>query len=235
LYRTGDLARYRAEGVIEYAGRIDHQVKIRGFRIELGEIEARLQAQVSVREVIVLALDGQLAAYLVPKDSGADQQTLREELKAELKAHLPDYMVPTHFVVLDAMPLTGNGKLDRKALPKPDASQLQTSYVAPQSELEQQLAAIWADVLKVERVGLHDNFFELGGHSLVAVQVLVRVREQLQHEVSLKELFEQPCVAGLVAVIEQKNGKSDPALDELTKSLEALKRLSAEEIDNLIA
>ncbi|WP_117148236.1 phosphopantetheine-binding protein, partial [Pseudomonas cichorii] len=103
------------------------------------------------------------------------------------------------------------------------------------SELEQQLAAIWADVLKVERVGLNDNFFELGGHSLVAVQVLVRVREQLQHEVSLKELFEQPCVAGLVAVIQQKNGKSDPALDELTKSLEALKRLSAEEIDNLIA
>ncbi|MBX8613199.1 AMP-binding protein, partial [Pseudomonas cichorii] len=235
LYRTGDLARYRAEGVIEYAGRIDHQVKIRGFRIELGEIEARLQAQVSVREVIVLALDGQLAAYLVPQDSGADQQTLREALKAELKAHLPDYMVPTHFVMLDAMPLTGNGKLDRKALPKPDASQLQNSYVAPQSELEQQLAAIWADVLKVERVGLHDNFFELGGHSLVAVQMLVRVREQLQHEVSLKELFEQPCVAGLVAVIEQKNGKSDPALDELTKSLEALKRLSAEEIDNLIA
>ncbi|MBX8487966.1 non-ribosomal peptide synthetase [Pseudomonas cichorii] len=235
LYRTGDLARYRAEGVIEYAGRIDHQVKIRGFRIELGEIEARLQAQASVREVIVLALDGQLAAYLVLQDLNVDPQTLREELKAELKAHLPDYMVPTHFVVLDAMPLTGNGKLDRKALPKPDASQLQSRYVEPQSELEQQLAAIWADVLKVERVGLNDNFFELGGHSLVAVQVLVRVREQLQHEVSLKELFEQPCVAGLVAVIEQKNGKSDPALDELTKSLEALKRLSAEEIDNLIA
>ncbi|MBX8580725.1 amino acid adenylation domain-containing protein [Pseudomonas cichorii] len=235
LYRTGDLARYRSEGVIEYAGRIDHQVKIRGFRIELGEIEARLQAQASVREVIVLALDGQLAAYLVPQDSGIDHQVLREQLKAELKAHLPDYMVPTHFVVLDAMPLTGNGKLDRKALPKPDASQLQNSYVAPQSELEQQLAVIWADVLKVERVGLNDNFFELGGHSLVAVQMLVRVREQLQHEVSLKELFEQPCVAGLVAVIEQKNGKSDHAQDELTKSLEALKRLSAEEIDNLIA
>ncbi|MBX8519926.1 amino acid adenylation domain-containing protein [Pseudomonas cichorii] len=196
LYRTGDLARYRAEGVIEYAGRIDHQVKIRGFRIELGEIEARLQAQASVREVIVLALDGQLVAYLVPQDVGADHQTLREELKAELKAHLPDYMVPTHFVVLDAMPLTGNGKLDRKALPKPDASQLQNSYVAPQSELEQQLAAIWADVLKVERVGLNDNFFELGGHSLLATQVISRIRQQLNLELSLRNLFEARDLAG---------------------------------------
>ncbi|MCV4281991.1 non-ribosomal peptide synthetase [Pseudomonas capsici] len=203
LYRTGDLARYRAEGVIEYAGRIDHQVKIRGFRIELGEIEARLQAQASVREVIVLALDGQLAAYLVPQDSGADQQTLREELKAELKAHLPDYMVPTHFVMLDAMPLTGNGKLDRKALPKPDASQLQTSYVAPQSELEQQLATIWADVLKVERVGLHDNFFELGGHSLLATQVISRIRQQLNLELSLRNLFEAQNLAGFAQTAAQ--------------------------------
>ncbi|MHA6562165.1 AMP-binding enzyme, partial [Pseudomonas alliivorans] len=117
LYRTGDLARYRSAGVIEYAGRIDHQVKIRGFRIELGEIEARLQAHAQVREVIVLALEDQLVAYLVPTDPAQDPHTLRETLKNELKAHLPDYMVPTHFVLLDAMPLTANGKLDRKALP----------------------------------------------------------------------------------------------------------------------
>ncbi|WP_238381513.1 AMP-binding enzyme, partial [Pseudomonas viridiflava] len=110
LYRTGDLARYRAAGVIEYAGRIDHQVKIRGHRIELGEIEARLQAQAEVREVIVLALDGQLVAYMVPGDPAQDPHTLREVLKGELRAHLPDYMVPTHFVLLDAMPLTANGK-----------------------------------------------------------------------------------------------------------------------------
>ncbi|KTC08996.1 hypothetical protein AO390_13490, partial [Pseudomonas marginalis ICMP 11289] len=283
LYRTGDLARYRAAGVIEYAGRIDHQVKIRGHRIELGEIEARLQAQAQVREVIVLALGGQLVAYLVPGDPAQDPQTLRETLKAELKAHLPDYMVPTHFVLLDAMPLTPNGKLDRKALPAPDATQLQAQYVAPEGELEQQLAAIWADVLKVDQVGRPngkldrkalpapdatqlqaqyvapegeleqqlaaiwadvlkvdqvgrtDNFFELGGHSLVAVQMLVRVREQLKHEVSLKDLFERPVLADFCATIQQKNGESDHAQDELTKSLEALKRLSAEEIDNLLA
>ncbi|WP_412770035.1 AMP-binding enzyme, partial [Pseudomonas savastanoi] len=137
----------RAAGVIEYAGRIDHQVKIRGFRIELGEIEARLQAHPTVREVIVLAVDGQLAAYLVPAEPDQDQQSLREALKTELRAHLPDYMVPTHFIVLDKMPLTANGKLDRKALPAPDASRLQAAYIAPQGELEQQLAAIWADVL----------------------------------------------------------------------------------------
>ncbi|WP_163021253.1 phosphopantetheine-binding protein, partial [Pseudomonas viridiflava] len=235
LYRTGDLARYRATGIIEYAGRIDHQVKIRGHRIELGEIEARLQAQAQVREVSVLALDGQLMAYLVPGDPAQDPHTLRETLKAELKAHLPDYMVPTHFVLLDAMPLTANGKLDRKALPAPDATQLQAQYVAPEGELEQQLAAIWADVLKVDQVGRTDNFFELGGHSLVAVQMLVRVREQLQHEVSLKDLFERPVLADFCATIQQKNGESDHAQDELTKSLEALKRLSAEEIDNLLA
>ncbi|AAZ34484.1 non-ribosomal peptide synthetase [Pseudomonas savastanoi pv. phaseolicola] len=235
LYRTGDLARYRAAGVIEYAGRIDHQVKIRGFRIELGEIEARLQAHPTVREVIVLAVDGQLAAYLVPAQPDQDQQSLRETLKTELRAHLPDYMVPTHFIVLDKMPLTANGKLDRKALPAPDASRLQAAYIAPQGELEQQLAAIWADVLKVEQVGRSDNFFELGGHSLLAVQMLVRVREQLQREVGLKDLFEQPVLADFCATLHEKNGESDHALDELTKSLEALKRLSAEEIDNLIA
>ncbi|MBA1231550.1 amino acid adenylation domain-containing protein [Pseudomonas viridiflava] len=235
LYRTGDLARYRASGVIEYAGRIDHQVKIRGFRIELGEIEARLQAQAHVREVTVLALEDQLVAYLVPTDPEQDPQTLREALKIELKTHLPDYMVPSHFVLLDRLPLTANGKLDRKALPVPDASQLQAHYVAPQGELEQQLAAIWAHVLKVEQVGRTDNFFELGGHSLLAVQMLVHVREQLQHEVSLKDLFERPTLADFSTTLERKNGESDHAQDELTKSLEALKRLSAEDIDKLLA
>ncbi|RML99205.1 Pyoverdine sidechain peptide synthetase II, D-Asp-L-Thr component, partial [Pseudomonas amygdali pv. eriobotryae] len=133
------------------------------------------------------------------------------------------------------MPLTANGKLDRKALPAPDASQLQATYIAPQGDLEQQLASIWAYVLKVEQVGRSDNFFELGGHSLLAVQMLVRVREQLQREVGLKDLFEQPVLADFCATLHEKNGESDHALDELTKSLEALKRLSAEEIDNLIA
>ncbi|WP_044390140.1 non-ribosomal peptide synthetase [Pseudomonas syringae group genomosp. 3] len=235
LYRTGDLARYKTAGTIEYAGRIDHQVKIRGFRIELGEIEARLQAHSAVREVIVLAVDGQLAAYLLPAQPDQNKQALRETLKTELRANLPDYMVPTHLIFLDKLPLTANGKLDRKALPAPDAGQLQAAYVAPQGELEEQLASVWSAVLKVEQVGRSDNFFELGGHSLLAVQMLVRVREQLQREVGLKDLFEQPVLADFCAALQEKNGESDHALDELTKSLEALKRLSAEEIDNLIA
>ncbi|RRV07251.1 amino acid adenylation domain-containing protein [Pseudomonas sp. v388] len=254
LYRTGDLARYRGDGVIEYAGRIDHQVKIRGFRIELGEIEARLKTHPEVREAKVLALNGQLVAYAIPCGSGlvreeaststttvspGDQSSrtspLPQRLKAHLKTTLPDYMIPTHLILLDEFPLTGNGKLDHKALPAPDASQLQRQYTAPQTELQRQLAAIWAEVLKVERVGLDDNFFELGGHSLLAVQMLARLREQLQHEVGLRDLFEQPSLAAFCAAVEKKTGKSDLAQDELTKSLEALKRLSAEEIDNLIA
>jgi amino acid adenylation domain-containing protein/non-ribosomal peptide synthase protein (TIGR01720 family) len=238
LYRTGDLARYRGDGLIDYAGRIDHQVKIRGFRIELGEIEARLKAHPEVREAVVLALDGQLVAYFCgsgPGGSGVDPQIWRDQLKTYLKQSLPDYMVPAHLILLDELPLTGNGKLDRKALPAPDASQSRVRYVAPQTELQRQLAAIWAEVLKVEQVGLDDNFFELGGHSLLAVQMLARVREQLQHEVSLKDLFERASLAAFSETVGQKTGESGLAQDELTKSLEALKRLSAEEIDNLIA
>ncbi|MFH7375344.1 amino acid adenylation domain-containing protein, partial [Pseudomonas syringae pv. tagetis] len=210
LYRTGDLARYRSAGVVEYAGRIDHQVKIRGFRIELGEIEARLQAHPTVREVIVLALDGQLAAYLVPTEPDQDQQTLRETLKTGLRANLPEYMVPTHFIVLDKMPLTANGKLDRKALPAPDASQLQTTYIAPQGELEQQLAAIWADVLKIEQVGRADNFFELGGHSLLATQVISRIRQQLAVELSLRDLFEARDLAAFAHAAGEGQGNDVP-------------------------
>ncbi|MCF5709421.1 amino acid adenylation domain-containing protein [Pseudomonas syringae] len=206
LYRTGDLARYRAPGVIEYEGRIDDQVKIRGFRIELGEIEARLQAQAHVREVTVLALEDQLVAYLVPTDPEQGPQTLREALKTELKTHLPDYMVPSHFVLLDRLPLTANGKLDRKALAAPDASQLQAHYVAPQGELEQQLAAIWGHVLKVEQVGRTDNFFELGGHSLLATQVMSRIRQQLSVELSLRDLFE----AADLAAFAQSAGEGEP-------------------------
>ncbi|WP_259642358.1 condensation domain-containing protein, partial [Pseudomonas savastanoi] len=218
LYRTGDLARYRAAGVVEYAGRIDHQVKIRGFRIELGEIEARLQAHPAVREVIVLAVDGQLAAYLVPAQPDQDQQSLREALKTELRAHLPDYMVPTHFIVLDKMPLTANGKLDRKALPAPDASQLQAAYIAPQGELEQQLAAIWADVLKVEQVGRSDNFFELGGHSLLATQVISRIRQQLDVELSLRDLFEARDLAAFAQAAGNGHGNAAPRFIKADRS-----------------
>ncbi|WP_422404059.1 amino acid adenylation domain-containing protein, partial [Pseudomonas sp. GZD-209] len=203
LYRTGDLARNRADGVIEYIGRIDHQVKIRGFRIELGEIEARLQQQVAVRDALVLAEDGQLVAYVVPREAAALAQAgaLRDSLRAALKGQLPDYMVPTHLLFLPTWPLTANGKLDRRALPKPDASVLQQDYVAPQSELEQAIAAIWQDVLKLERVGLDDNFFELGGDSIVSIQVVSRAR-QAGIRFTPKALFQQQTVRGLAQVAE---------------------------------
>ncbi|MDG9931370.1 MULTISPECIES: phosphopantetheine-binding protein, partial [unclassified Pseudomonas] len=213
LYRTGDLTRYRADGVIEYVGRIDHQVKIRGFRIELGEIEACLLEQAAVREAVVLAQDTasgpQLVAYVVPRDS--EHGALRDEIRANLKASLPGYMVPAHLLFLDQLPLTPNGKLDRKALPKPDASQSQQSYAAPRTEREQLVAAIWAEVLKVERVGLTDHFFELGGHSLLATQVISRVRQALALELPLRELFEAPTLAAFVQRIDGAVGNGAPA------------------------
>ncbi|MBI6852860.1 non-ribosomal peptide synthetase [Pseudomonas cichorii] len=211
LYRTGDLARRRADGVLEYVGRVDHQVKIRGYRIELGEIETRLQEHEAIRESVVLDIDGPLgkvlAAYLVPRAPAQATDVLRDELKNHLKTSLPDYMVPSHLVMLEAMPLTPNGKLDRKALPRPDVTQVQNDYVAPQSELEQQLATIWADVLKVERVGITDNFFELGGHSLLATQVVTRAQKLLQRNVPLRAMFEFNTIQGLAGHLEGLGGQ----------------------------
>ncbi|GAA0268070.1 non-ribosomal peptide synthetase [Pseudomonas rhodesiae] len=233
LYRTGDLARYREDGVIEYAGRIDHQVKLRGLRIELGEIEARLLEHEQVREAAVLAVDGKyLVGYLVLHHAHDDW---REVLGAHLAEHLPDYMVPAQWVLLEQMPLSPNGKLDRKALPKADASLMAREYVAPQSELEQQVAAIWAEVLHVQRVGLHDNFFELGGHSLLATQVVVRLRERLHAEFDVKSIFTAPTLADFSAYVAAQQTNNSPVQDALAKSLEALKRLSAEDLDKLIS
>ncbi|MGI0596390.1 pyoverdine non-ribosomal peptide synthetase PvdD [Pseudomonas aeruginosa] len=206
LYRTGDLARFQADGNIEYIGRIDHQVKVRGFRIELGEIEAALAGLAGVRDAVVLAHDGvggtQLVGYVVA-DSAEDAERLRESLRESLKRHLPDYMVPAHLMLLERMPLTVNGKLDRQALPQPDASLSQQAYRAPGSELEQRIAAIWAEILGVERVGLDDNFFELGGHSLLATRVISRVRQEQQLDASLKALFERPVLEAFAQGLER--------------------------------
>ncbi|MBK5406978.1 non-ribosomal peptide synthetase [Pseudomonas sp. TH34] len=200
LYRTGDLVRQRADGLVEYLGRIDHQVKIRGFRIELGEIETRLLEHEAVREAVVLALDSpsgkQLVAYLV---SDEEHGALRESLKAHLKAQLPDYMVPAHLIVLDSMPLTANGKLDRRALPQPDPEANRQQYVAPRNELEQTLAAIWCAVLNVQQVGLDDNFFEMGGDSILSIQVVSRARQAGIH-FSPRDLFQHQTVQTLAAV-----------------------------------
>ena len=202
MYRTGDLGRWRADGAIEYLGRNDFQVKIRGLRIELGEIEARLAALPQVREVVVVAReegagDRRLVAYWVSRE-GLPEQDVPDvaQLRDHLKAELPEYMVPSAYVRLGAMPLTPNGKVDRKALPVPDADALVAqAYEAPQTPTEEMLAFIWQELLGVERVGRNDNFFDLGGHSLLAVQLLARIRRELGQEVALRTLFEAPTVA----------------------------------------
>ncbi|HYH81956.1 MAG TPA: amino acid adenylation domain-containing protein, partial [Longimicrobium sp.] len=196
LYRTGDLARWLAEGAIEYLGRNDHQVKVRGFRIELGEIEARLADHAAVRETVVVARedvpgDPRLVAYYV-----AAEALEAEALRAHLLERLPEHMVPAAYVHLAAMPLSANGKVDRKALPAPDGGAFSTrGYEAPEGAAEEALAGIWAEMLGVERVGRRDNFFELGGHSLRAVQVVSRVRQALGVEVALGDLFVRPVLA----------------------------------------
>ncbi|MHC8345115.1 non-ribosomal peptide synthase/polyketide synthase [Pseudomonas sp. RT6P73] len=208
FYRTGDLTRYQADGNLQYVGRIDHQVKVRGFRIELGEIEARLLQQDAVRELAVLAQDGasgqQLVAYIVPtvvtRDAEA-QARLSEVLKAALREHLPEYMVPAHLLFLDALPLTPNGKLDRKTLPKPDAALVQQTYLAPGNEIEQQLCEIWQGVLGVERVGVTDNFFALGGDSIISIQVVSRAR-QAGLRLTPKDLFQFQTIQGLARVVQ---------------------------------
>ncbi|WP_456017385.1 non-ribosomal peptide synthase/polyketide synthase, partial [Pseudomonas fluorescens] len=210
LYRTGDLARYRPDGVVEYIGRVDHQVKVRGFRIELGEIEACLRENAAVREAVVLADNDRLIAYLVTF-APEQQASLREQYKVDLRARLPDYMVPAHLIFLETLPLTPNGKLDRKALPKADAELLLKAHVAPVSPREQQVAAIWADVLEVPQVGLDDHFFELGGHSLLATRVVSRVRQVVALEVALKTLFEQPVLGDFVRALGEE-GVTAPAL-----------------------
>jgi len=199
MYRTGDLARWRADGVLEYLGRIDHQVKIRGFRIELGEIESRLLGQPGVREAVVIARDAGQVKQLVGYVTGPLLSEQGSDLRAALLEELPDYMVPAQIVPLERMPLTPNGKLDRKALPEPDFSLLQKTYRAPQSEREQTLAVIWCAVLGLERVGLEDNFFELGGDSIVSIQVVSRARAA-GLQLSPKDLFQHQTLQALARV-----------------------------------
>ncbi|MGU2525158.1 amino acid adenylation domain-containing protein, partial [Pseudomonas aeruginosa] len=220
LYRSGDLTRGRADGVVDYLGRVDHQVKIRGFRIELGEIEARLREQAAVREAVVVAQAGasgqQLVGYVVPQDpalvedAGA-QAACRDALRKALKERLPEYMLPAHLLFLACMPLTPNGKLDRKGLPKPSADQQQRDYQAPRSEVERQLATIWAEVLKLEQVGLADNFFEIGGDSIISLQVVSRAR-QLGIHFTPKMLFEAQTIGALAPLAE--SGTQVLAIDQ---------------------
>ncbi|HEX5725518.1 MAG TPA: amino acid adenylation domain-containing protein, partial [Longimicrobiaceae bacterium] len=200
LYRTGDRVRWSASGHLEFLGRTDFQVKVRGFRIELGEIEAALLEHDGVRESAVLvredAGEKRVVAYVVG-DVEADA------LRVHVRQSLPEYMVPSAFVFLDALPLTPNGKLDRKALPAPELAPAEEKYVAPRTPVEEVLAGIWTEVLRLERVGANDNFFELGGHSLLATRVVSRVRELFGVELPLRALFEGPTVAELAGRVEE--------------------------------
>ena len=232
MYRTGDRVRYRADGVLEYLGRADFQVKVRGFRIELGEIESVLRQHPAVRDTVLLAReDGPsgkwLVAYVVPisprppgeeppvvqrggkapRGEGAEPPGLKpEELRTWLKQKLPEYMVPSAFVVLETLPLTSNGKVDRKALPAPEGGEGRAGYVAPRTALEEVVAGIWASLLGARRVGAEDHFFELGGHSLLATQVASRLREVLKVELPVRALFESPTVAELARRLEAMSG-----------------------------
>ena len=201
LYRTGDLVRYLPDGNLEFIGRADEQVKVRGFRIELGEIESVLSAHAAVREVVVIASeDGagnkQLVAYVV-----SDESIDSNELRAYLKERLPEYMVPSAFVTLAEMPLTPNGKVDRRALPKPERSG-GDEYVEARTPVEEVLVGIWEQLLKLERVGVHENFFELGGHSLLATQVNSRIRVTFHVDLPLHAIFEFPTIAELATRID---------------------------------
>jgi natural product biosynthesis luciferase-like monooxygenase protein len=201
MYRTGDLARFREDGVVEFLGRADFQVKIRGYRIELGEIETALGGHPAVREGVVVARedtpgDQRLVGYIVPKDAAPDVAELRESLRAKL----PEYMVPAHIVVLERMPLTPNGKVDRKQLPAPDAGaghSAKAEFVAPAGELEEQIAAAWRETLGLQKVGIQDNFFDLGGHSLLVVRLHRRLQGTLPKPVSLTDLYRFPTIGSL--------------------------------------
>ena len=209
LYKTGDLVRYLPDGNIEFLGRIDNQVKIRGFRIELGEIETVLVTHPQVSEAVAIDSDDipgskRLVAYVVTRS----KSEIKSQLRSFLKQKLPDYMIPSAFVVLDALPLTPNGKVDRRGLPKPDQTRpdVEANYVAPQTEVERTIAAVWQEVLHLENIGIHDNFFQIGGHSLLATQIISRLSQVFQINLSVLTLFEAPTIASFAEYCEIVQG-----------------------------
>jgi amino acid adenylation domain-containing protein len=212
LYKTGDLARYRNDGILEYLGRVDNQVKVRGYRIELGEIEATLASDPRVKSCAVLVREDepgnkQLVGYVVPR--GGSSPTA-EDLREFVKQKLPEYMAPAHFVFLDSIPLTQNGKVDRKALPAPSQGDTSTDreFVAPRTDTEKALAEIWAKLLKVDRIGIHDDFFDLGGHSLMAMKAVSQIGEMFEVNLPLAVLLEAPTIAELAKKLGTGEDKS---------------------------
>ncbi len=221
VYRTGDLVRLRDDGVIEYIGRNDFQVKVRGLRIELGEIEAVLNQYPGVRQSVVLARedrknDQRLVAYLVTGDGTSPESS---NLRDHLRAYLPDYMVPQHFVTLPVLPLTSSGKVDRKALPAPDLGGVDESkLVLPENPIEEQLVALWSEILGLEKVGVTSDFFELGGHSLLGTQMFARIKHIFSINIGLRKLFEAPTIRQLAAVIQQETQSGQLQLKMLPRA-----------------
>ncbi len=226
IYKTGDLGRWLSNGNIEFLGRIDHQMKIRGFRVELGEIETFLSQHPNVRENIVIVHQEepgnlQLVAYVVAKTELVPSIS---ELRNFLKEKLPDHMLPSTFVILDNLPIAPSGKVDRKALPKPDNLRpiLETAYVLPRNEMEHTIADIWQKVLKVEKVGIQDNFFDLGGHSLNVLQVYSKLRELFKPDLAITDLFKYPTISSIARYLNQEEDDSfENQSDKLNEQLEA--------------
>jgi acyl carrier protein len=238
LYRTGDLARYLPDGNIEFLGRIDTQVKIRDYRIELGEIEAVLSQHPAIREAIAMVRedkpgDKRLVGYLVARSEAAFDAA---EVTKYLKRKLPEYMIPSALVLLDELPLTANGKVDRGELPAPDQNrpECEKTFIAPRTPVEEILASIWSEVLKVARVGIHDNFFELGGHSLLATQIVSRIRIAFSIEMPLRHMFESPTVAEMAVEIMALQGNK-LGVEELERMLGELESMLDEESEKLVA
>jgi hypothetical protein len=255
MYRTGDLMHYRPDGSLVFLGRTDHQIKLRGFRIELGEIESVLLQHPAVRQAIALVRedtpgDCRLIAWVVPAPG---QRPTIGELRRYLRRELPDHMLPSAIVFMDAIPLTPAGKLDRAALPAADWNHLELvrSYVAPRSSTEQALADIWATLLRVEKVGAHDNFFELGGHSLLGTLMMARVQAATGVELPLRALFEDPTVEGIARRIEaihqmvQEISQLDPgelqahvsatSSTEVIGLVQQLEQMTEHEVERLLA
>jgi acyl carrier protein len=227
FYRLGDLARWRPDGLLELAGRRDFQVKIRGYRVELGEVEANLEQLPSVRQALVIAdarseREARLIAYVAP--TTVDRFSL-SELRRELAGRLPAYMIPAAFIVMERLPLMTNGKIDRRALPPPSSARpaVDTAYIAPRTPIEEKVAAIWAEVLGLERVGVCDNFLDLGGHSLQVARIVSRVMDTCQVEIPLSALFASPTVADMALAITQQEAAHLDAdeLEQLLASVEA--------------
>jgi len=239
LYKTGDQVCYLPDGNLQFLGRLDQQVKIRGFRIEPGEIEVILSRHPAVQDAVIQVREDvpgekRLVAYVVTKQNISPPTGI--QLRQFLQKHLPDYMVPAHFVLLDALPLNASGKVDRHALPVPLESNAarEDNYQAPRTPLEEQIAAIWREVLHLEKVGVYDNFFSLGGHSLLATQIVARIRSTFAVEMPLNMLFEAPSVAALAEYLEQARQQPQSGFDEEALRIPVLDR-GGGDVDQLIA